>query len=457
MQRDFLDVPFANQVVFPCLQRRRGQREAAALGGDSLSLDTGRPSRRAATVAQAAMAQAHASEHPRAGTGASSQQAAAAPAPEEASGQGGGQDCASQRASPDPAAKAQSEAEAFAAAAVAAALARSQGGAAAAGAKGGVPTENGLVAGGKKRKRAADGTPAGAALAAPAGGATPVAAPPSQPQLHIPSQEVDLAPVLELARVAATQEELRQKLQERYPPTRGRAAVNTMFRDLFLTLCPGQLFHVSAELVSGSQCVAAECMLQIWQLRLLSGRSISGPGGKASLQGACPVHMFVQVVLGPCQVLAQLYRNCAERAPFPCCCRAAPQRCRTCRTACLKWLASLLASRLLLTSRAARAARPAWSQQQQARLAVPPRPPRPRRRRPQPRQQAQRGSRRSQRHGPWQPLRRLQLLQTRARQAAQHTQRRLVPRPLRRGRWRPLGGRTRGKPCRSCRRSTQQS
>lgn len=209
-------------------------------------MDAARPSRRAATAGQAATVQAHAHEQPRAGGDASSpRQAEQASALEEASRQGVGQDGQVQRSSPDPATKAQSEAEAFAAAAVAAALARSQASTAAAGANSGAPAENGVV-GGKKRKRASDGTPAGAAaLAAPGGGVTPAAAPPLQPQGHAPSQEVDLAPVLDLARAAGTQEELRQKLQERYPPTRGRAAVNTMFRDLFLTLCPGQLFHVS--------------------------------------------------------------------------------------------------------------------------------------------------------------------------------------------------------------------
>lgn len=230
--------------MLPCPQRRRGQREAAALAADSLSLDTGRPSRRAATAAQAAIAQTHAYEHPRAGAGMSprrAEQTAAARLVEDVWGPGGGQGGGSPRSSPRAAVKVESEAEAFAAAAIAAAVAatRGQGGAATA-AGSGAPVENGMAPGGKKRKRLADG-----ALAAAAAPAAPSGAAPAHPQSHSPSQEVDLAPVLDLARASETQEELRLKLQERYPPTRGRAAVNTMFRDLFLTLCPGQLFHVS--------------------------------------------------------------------------------------------------------------------------------------------------------------------------------------------------------------------
>lgn len=103
---------------------------------------------------------------------------------------------------------------------------------------------------GKKRKRPgetkAEAGGAGAAMPAAAGvGLTPHvdACSPPLSQLHTPSKVVDLTPILEIARGAESQEALRTLITDKYPPTRGRAATNAAFRDLFLTLCPGHYFH----------------------------------------------------------------------------------------------------------------------------------------------------------------------------------------------------------------------
>ena len=191
----------------------------AMLGrSEPVATDGGRPSRRAANAAQVAIAQTYAFEGAR-GAGDMSppqraKQAAAMQTLEEAAGRGGRPWQQQQQ----PAGKQQ-------------------------------PLENGATPG-KKRKRggaspgADSPSDGGGAAAAPAQGQHAGAATPAVAALHAPSQTVDLEPMLELARQSETQEVLRNRLQERYPPARGRAHINTAFRDLFLTLCPGQIFHV---------------------------------------------------------------------------------------------------------------------------------------------------------------------------------------------------------------------
>lgn len=60
-----------------------------------------------------------------------------------------------------------------------------------------------------------------------------------------PPKPVDLPPFVAMARECGSQEDLKQRLNEHFPPKRGRSTPNTAFRDLFTALCPGQIFSVS--------------------------------------------------------------------------------------------------------------------------------------------------------------------------------------------------------------------
>ncbi|PRW56093.1 Nucleosome-remodeling factor subunit BPTF isoform A [Chlorella sorokiniana] len=212
-------------------RQRRIQKEMAALGFEgSIALDSGRPSRRAASAAQAAIAAAQAYEVQR-----GMDPGMSPPRPAEQS--------AAMQFMQATAGHAQAPQQAQQAAA-----AQQADGAAdpsdAAGA------ENGPL--GHKRKRADKAGPAtaspteegstGGAPASPAasGGATGASTPAVPPE---PAKPVDLEPLIELARQCGSQDELRQRLQERYPATRGRSAINSAFRDIFATLCPGQVFN----------------------------------------------------------------------------------------------------------------------------------------------------------------------------------------------------------------------
>lgn len=221
-------------------RQRRVQKEMAALGFDgTIALDSGRPSRRAASAAQAALAAAHAYEAQR---GMDSGMSPPRPA-EQAAAMRLMEGTANHALGPHQAQQAVAGQEG----AAAPAAQQADGG--------GYPPDaageenGGLLA--KKRKRpdkpgpataslteegSADGAPASPAASGGAGASTP-AVPPE------PTKPVDLEPLIELARQCGSQEELRQRLQERYPATRGRSASNSAFRDIFATLCPGQVFN----------------------------------------------------------------------------------------------------------------------------------------------------------------------------------------------------------------------
>lgn len=191
------------------------QKEMAALGFDgTIALDSGRPSRRAATAAQAAVAAAQAYEAQR------------------------GMDLGMSPPRPAEQSAAMRILEATAGHAQMALQAEQQAAAAAQQADGradppdAAGEENGRAAA-NKRKRADKPGPAtasptedgsgGAAPASPAAsggaGASTPAVPPE------PAKPVDMAPLIELARQCGSQEELRQRLQERYPATVRRQVV----------------------------------------------------------------------------------------------------------------------------------------------------------------------------------------------------------------------------------------
>lgn len=180
--------PTAAAVLLPAPQYRRSQRELDGMSV-SIAVGEGRPSRRAASAAQAAIAQTAAFEGQR------------------------GMDISPPR--PQQQSLAMKVLESLA------------------------PQQGGQEAAGRQQHEgsyASDASPLGAANGTPsAGGGTP----------GEPHRPVELGPYVGLARQAGHQEELKQQLNERFPATRGRSASNTAFRDLFLTLCPGQTFSVS--------------------------------------------------------------------------------------------------------------------------------------------------------------------------------------------------------------------
>lgn len=244
----------------------------------------GRPSRRAANAAQVAIAQTYAFEQQK-GMGMSpprvaeqslamrlmesavqhsTPQAAAAGVKAEPPPDPRGDAPAAAAGAAQPAAPAQATPGA---AAAAAGLAAAGALAPPSGAAPGGPTpqpaapaaENGKPpASAKKRKKPEAGGEEAGGPAAAAG--TPGV--PLQPQE--PSKPVDLAPFVDMARQCETQEELKERLTERFPPTRGRSAHNQAFRDLFLTLCAGQFFHVSWRPLLPARCVPVPVHLFAW-------------------------------------------------------------------------------------------------------------------------------------------------------------------------------------------------
>lgn len=244
-----------------CLQRaRRAGKEAAALSGaDGAAASSGRPSRRAATAAQVAIGQTYAFEGQK------------------------GMDMSPPRLAEQSEAMRFMEAAALPPPARAHEHAQQQAaffhGGAAQGSEGHEPAENGGSP--TKKRRRADAlptvSPGAEDDASLATGGTPSAAagaftPGVPPE---PMQPVDLGPFLELARGCETQEQLKGKLGERFPPTRGRSAANSAFRDLFVTLCPGQVFSVSGGL---RHCVLAGT----WGLPGRCAWSVEEPWGGCS-------------------------------------------------------------------------------------------------------------------------------------------------------------------------------
>ena len=197
------------------------QKEMAALGFDgTIALDSGRPSRRAASAAQAALAAAHAYEAqrgidpgmspPRPAEQAAAMRLMEATADHALGPQQAQQAVAGQEGAAAPAAQ------------------QADGGEYPPDAAG---EENGGLLAQKRRRLdkpgpatasateegSAGGAPASPAASGGAGASTP-AVPPE------PTKPVDLDPLIELARQCGSQEELRQRLQERYPATVSRGS-----------------------------------------------------------------------------------------------------------------------------------------------------------------------------------------------------------------------------------------
>lgn len=231
-------------------RQRRGQKEVASLGGmDGIAAPGGRPSRRAASAAQAAIAQAAVFEQP-GGADATSLPRVAEQAMAMRLMEGTVEHAESAPTAMDVQLEAQPDGQADGAAA-----APPADGAAPSGAH---PTPAEVAAAAfaeaagsanatRKRRRpnepqpaAATQPPAPAPAPAPAGGdaaTAPPAAPPGHP---------DVAEFVEVARQCESQDALRERLLQRFPPTRGRSVHNQHYRELFAALCPDLIFHVRA-------------------------------------------------------------------------------------------------------------------------------------------------------------------------------------------------------------------
>ncbi len=382
-----------------CLQRqRRVQKEMAALGFDgTIALDSGRPSRRAATAAQAAVAAAQAYEAQR------------------------GMDLGMSPPRPAEQSAAMRILEATAGHAHMALQAEQQAAAAAQQADGGADPpdaageENGRAAA-NKRKRADKPGPAtasptedgsgGAAPASPAAsggaGASTPAVPPE------PAKPVDMAPLIELARQCGSQEELRQRLQERYPATVRRQVVGegpaggsgcanlwgcmaAWLSGSLVHCCSLSLAHAvpamptlvncSVSAALGCPCGAARALRQQQCVPRYLCHAVPRPSVQrappmpismllavpvrcmlclhavvaqsASLLPALPLCLFTLPVHSPTHATAaclSLRPHSPSVLALHYTCRAGPACCRTCRTACSSWLASPWERRPRLTS-----------------------------------------------------------------------------------------------------------
>lgn len=124
---------------------------------------------------------------------------------------------------------------------------------------------------------------------------------------------------------------------------RGRSASNSAFRDIFATLCPGQVFNVRLPCCpSMLLAVPVRCMLCLHAVVAQS----------AGLHPALHLCLFTLLLA----MARALNRSLLQLKTTPSIlvrhstCRAGPACCRTCRTACSSWLASPWARRPHLTS-----------------------------------------------------------------------------------------------------------
>lgn len=349
----------------------------AALGLDGpVAIDTGRPSRRAASAAQAAFAAAQAYEAQRGMDPGMPQpqpaeQSAAMRAMEAAAhGQ------ALQHAQPAAGQEAQ---QADGAADLSDAAAEENGRAPA-----------------KKRKRvdkagpasawltdegSAGGAPASPATSAGGGAGTSTPAVPPAP-----AKPVDMEPLIELARQCGSQEELRQRLQERYPPSvRGAAGVGCcgagcQLARWFLTRgaagsprpksCTIPRTAPTVWCSAGARpptarsetflrpCAPAKCSTCAACLRHRLPVFHAAACQRILLCSACCACSFARLCklqlprkgASCCTAACRMLRPCRPSPTPPPLCRAGRVCCRTCRTGCSSWQASLWARRPRPTS-----------------------------------------------------------------------------------------------------------